>query len=305
MALTPTELAGTLPGLLGFPLTPFDAAGAIDEDVLREHVEALLGDGVSGIFPACGTGEFFSLSRAEYEHVVRACSEQVGGRVPVVAGLGYGGALALELAERGVRAGADGFLVMPPYLVVAGQAGLEAHYALLAERIPRGLILYRRDNAVLDVETVRRLSRLDTIVGLKDGIGRTEDLARLSHVMRDTGLLVINGTPTAEMHALTFAAHGVTTYSSAILCFLPEVAKRFHAALVGGDRATLERLHREAIVPLCELRARDPGYAIAMVKAGARIRGVAVGAVRPPLTDLAPDDLDALRGIVRRWRVGA
>ena len=305
MTLAPAELAAALPGLLGFPVTPFAAGGAIDEDVLREHVEALVGHGVSGIFPACGAGEFFSLSAAEYEDVVRACAEQVAGRVPVVAGLGYGGALALELADRGVRAGADGFLVMPPYLVVAGQAGLEAHYTQLAERIPAGLIVYQRDNAVLDVDTVLRLSRLDTVVGLKDGAGRTEDLVRLSHAMRGTGFLLVNGMPTAEMHALTFAAHGVTTYSSAILAFLPEVAKPFHAALAAGDLTTLERLQREAIVPLVDLRARAPGYAVAMVKAGVRLRGLRVGPVRPPLTELAPDDLDELRRIVGRWTDGA
>lgn len=305
MAPAPTELARALPGLLAFPLTPFAADGAVQERVLRDHVASLIGEGVSGLFPACGTGELFSLSGAEYEQVVRACVQEADGRVPVVAGLGYGGGVALELAERGVRAGADGFLVLPPYLVVPGQTGLEAHYRQLARRVPRGLILYQRNNAVFAPETLGRLSEEETVIGLKDGIGRMEDLALLRDAVAAPDFLFLNGMPTAEMHAPAFATQGITTYSSAILDFLPEIATRFYAALTEDDRDAVDLVRSEVLVPLGRLRRRAPGYAIAMVKAGARLRGLPVGPVRPPLVDLAPAHEAELAQIVDRWTTGA
>lgn len=290
MHYTLDELRGRIDGLLAFPVTPFDDNGGINRSVLRDHVRALVDGGVAAIFAACGTGEFVSLDAEEYEVVIRACVEEVGGEVPVLAGLGYGAGLARALAERGMRAGADGFLVMPPYLLTASQEGLETHYRLLANDIPAALILYQRDNAVFAPDTIKRLATADNIIGLKDGIGNTEQLAFLVDILPRDRFLLLNGLPTAELHVANFALYGLTTYSSAILNFMPDVAFAFFRALRAGDFDTVAKLQLDVIIPLSRIRARAPGYAVSVVKCGARLRGLNVGPVRPPLVELAPDD---------------
>jgi 5-dehydro-4-deoxyglucarate dehydratase len=301
MPLAPDELSSALRGLLSFPLTPFTSEGGVNEEVLREHVSRLVDTGATGRFAAGGTGEFFSLSATEYEEVTRICVDEVAGRVPVLGGLGYGVGQALEFAERGVRAGVDGFLVLPPYLIAASQEGLEAHYRGLSERIPRGLIIYQRDNARFEVETVKRLAAIENVIGFKDGVGQTEQIALLVQDLDLDEFLVLNGMPTAELHARNFAAHGVTTYSSALLDFVPEVAVRFNRALLEDDVEALDHLRREFIVPFSRMRARAPGYAVALVKAGARLRGLPVGGVRAPLVDPSPADERDLRELMSAW----
>src|SRR5687767_2627480 len=91
---TPRELPGALVGLLGFPITPFRVDGAVNVEAFRRHVDLLLSYGARAIFPACGTGELQSLAIDEYRDIVRACVDEVRGRVPVVAGVGFGYGLA-------------------------------------------------------------------------------------------------------------------------------------------------------------------------------------------------------------------
>ena len=97
----PRELAQRIgAGLLSFPVTPFTSALAFDERRYRDNLAWLSGFDVAGLFAAGGTGEFFSLSPAEVESVVRAAADEVRGRLPVLAGAGYGTAIAVEMARQ-------------------------------------------------------------------------------------------------------------------------------------------------------------------------------------------------------------
>ncbi|MFZ0215605.1 MAG: 5-dehydro-4-deoxyglucarate dehydratase [Candidatus Dormiibacterota bacterium] len=289
MALTPTALASRLEGLLAFPVTPFTADGDLNLDAFRNQVDLLLGAGAIAVFPACGTGEFAALSREEYGRLLDACVRHVDGRAPVVAGVGYGTAPASALAQLATRAGVDGLLVLPPYLSVGAADGLEAHYRAVARSTPLGVILYQRDQVVFEPESVARLAAEPNVIGVKDGIGQVE---RLLDIRRATGgnLLLLNGMPTAEIHAQALTFCGARGYSSAILNFLPEVAVPFYAAAREGDTATMHALLDTAILPFAAIRRRRPGYAVTLVKAAARLRGLPVGRVRPPLSEIGAQD---------------
>src|SRR5262249_37815787 len=143
-----TRLADRLDGLLFFPVTPFGPDGSVDLDTYRQHLKDRLEFGPAAVFAACGTGEFVSLRVDEDAAVVRVAVEEAAGRVPVISGTGYNTALAVAYAEAAADAGAEGVLVLPPYLADGGQAGLAAHYRALADRSRLDLILYQRDNAV-------------------------------------------------------------------------------------------------------------------------------------------------------------
>src|SRR5689334_10557225 len=104
-------------GLLSFPVTHFDDDGQFLEAPYRKHCDWMLSHELSGLFAAGGTGEFFSLTPGEVVVVVSAAVAEANGRLPVIAGCGYGTAIATEIARGAEKAGANGLLLLPPYLV--------------------------------------------------------------------------------------------------------------------------------------------------------------------------------------------
>ncbi|MFI8291153.1 5-dehydro-4-deoxyglucarate dehydratase [Streptomyces sp. ms191] len=302
--MTSASLADRLDGLLFFPVTAFGPDGAVDLDTFRAHVRDGIDAGAAAVFACCGTGEFHALTPEEFHACVRAAVEEAAGRVPVVAGAGYGTALAVHYAKLAEDAGADGLLAMPPYLVVADQAGLLRHYTELAAATALDVIVYQRDNAVLTPETVVALARVEGVIGLKDGLGDLDLMQRIVSAVRAEGLdlLYFNGLPTAELTGLAYRGIGVTLYSSAVFCFAPDIALAFHAALASGDDATVNLLIDGFYRPLVELRAQGRGYAVSLVKAAVRSAGRDVGEVRPPLSEPAPEHLKELLAIIERGR---
>lgn len=304
--MTSSPLAARLSvpsGPLFFPVTAYGPDGAVDLTAYRAHVRRGVEAGAAAVFACCGTGEFHALTPEEYEECVRAAVAETAGRVPVVAGAGYGTALATHYARRAEAAGADGLLAMPPYLVKAYQEGLLRHYRELAAATALPVVVYQRDNAVFTPETVVGLARTEGIVGLKDGYGDLDLMQRTISAVRGEvpgDFLYFNGLPTAEQTQLAYRALGVSLYSSAVFCFVPEIAVAFHHALRDGDDATVRRLLDGFYRPFVELRDRGRGYAVSLVKAGVRLRGLDVGEVRPPLHEPSEDHVKQLAALVDR-----
>ncbi len=297
--MTPPEMARTIgAGLLSFPVTPFNADFSFNEERYRSNIDWLCGHDVAGLFAAGGTGEFFSLTPSEVETVVRAAVSEAKGRLPVIAGAGYGTAIAKEMAVAAERAGAAGILLLPPYLVFSEQAGLMAHVEAVCKATKIGVIVYNRDNAILTDESVARLAeRCPNLVGYKDGIGDIELMTRVQSRLGDR-LTYIGGLPTAETYALPYLEMGVTTYSSAVFNFVPEFATRFYAAVRRRDRETVAAELKAFILPLLAIRNRKKGYAVSIIKAGMKVIGRDSGPVRPPLTDLDANELAELTDLV-------
>ncbi|MFF7354575.1 5-dehydro-4-deoxyglucarate dehydratase [Streptomyces filipinensis] len=304
--MTPAPLTARLGdprGPLFFPVTAFGPDGSLDPDAYRTHVRRGVEAGAAAVFACCGTGEFHALLPEESEACVRAAVEAAGGRVPVVAGTGYGTALAVRYARLAEAAGADGLLAMPPYLVLAGQEGLLRHYREVAAATALPVIVYQRDNAVFTPRTVVELARTEGITGLKDGLGDLDLMQRIISAVRTEApgdFLYFNGLPTAEQTQPAYRALGVTLYSSAVFCFAPEIALVFHRALASGDTATVHRLLDGFYRPFVELRAQGRGYAVSLVKAGVRLCGLDVGEVRPPLHEPAEEHVKQLAQLIER-----
>ena len=297
--MAPQELATkTGGGLLSFPVTHFKQDFAFDEGPYREHIEWLLQYGPAGLFAAGGTGEFFSLTMPEFGNVVSAAVQQTNGRVPVVAGCGYGTAIAKQFARTAEDAGADGILLLPPYLVNSESSGLVAHVEAVCASTSLGVIFYNRDNAILNESAIERLcERCPNLIGFKDGVGDIELMTRVYARLGDR-LTYIGGLPTAETFALPYLEMGVTTYSSAIFNFLPEFAQAFYAAVRRRDRDEVFKRLREFVLPYIEIRNRKKGYAVSIVKAGMRAVGRPAGPVRTPLTDLDQDEMNKLSRLI-------
>ena len=299
--MSPQEMANRIgSGLLSFPVTHFDADLAFAPGPYRQHCSWLLEHDVAGLFAAGGTGEFFSLTPAEGSRVVAEAVAETGARVPVVAGCGYGTAIACDLARSAEQAGADGLLLLPPYLMVPGQEGLAAHIEAVCRSTKLGVIVYNRDNAVVTEDTLARLcDRNPNLVGYKDGVGDVELMMRIYCKLGDR-LTYIGGLPTAETFAPAYLEMGVTTYSSAIFNFMPDWAVNFYKAVRARDNATVIRELNEFVLPYIALRNKGRGYAVSIVKAGCDLVGRPAGAVRPPLTAMKPEELAELDALIAR-----
>ncbi|KOG66790.1 5-dehydro-4-deoxyglucarate dehydratase [Streptomyces griseoflavus] len=303
--MTPAPpLAERLDGLLFFPVTAYGPDGALDLTAFRAHVRRGIDAGAAAVFACCGTGEFHALTPEEFRDCVAAAVQEAAGQVPVLAGAGYGTALATRFARLAEGAGADGLLAMPPYLVVADQAGLLRHYTELAAATALPVIVYQRDNAVFTPDTVVALARTSGIIGLKDGLGDLDLLQRTISAVRTEApgreFLYFNGLPTAELTGPAYRGLGVRLYSSAVFAFAPEIATAFHRALADGDDKTVARLLDGFYRPLVELRNKGRGYAVSLVKAGVRLRGTDVGPVRAPLSEPAHEHVEALAELIAR-----
>jgi 5-dehydro-4-deoxyglucarate dehydratase len=292
-------------GVLFFPVTPFTAAGRLDEDRLAQHIASGVAAGAGGVFVACGTGEFHALTPDEIERATRVAVETTAGRVPVLAAAGGPPPVARDQAARVERAGADGILLLPPYLVTAPQRGLVRYVEEVTAATSRPVIFYQRGTARLTESTAAEIAALPQVVGLKDGVGDIERMHRIVRAVRavpgGVGFQFFNGLPTAEMTAPAYRGIGVELYSSAVFAFAPEIALAFHRALgegTAGDEALLARLLDEFYGPLVALRDEVPGYAVSLVKAGVTIRGLDVGGVRAPLVDPTPECVARLAKLI-------
>ena len=297
-----------LDGVLFFPVTPFTDNGDVDLGRLAEHVSKGVDAGPGGVFIACGTGEFHALEAVEFAGIVRTAVEATGGRVPVYAGAGGSVAQAKIFARAAADAGADGLLLLPPYLVTMPQRGLVDYTREVAGATDLPLIVYNRGNARYTEASAIEVAHFPNVVGFKDGTGDVDLVARIVRAVTDalepTGkpFQFFNGLPTAEVSQQAYRAIGVTLYSSATFAFAPELALAFYDGLERGDEALVAALLRDFFHPLVRLRDTVPGYAVSLIKAGVSMEGLAAGPVRPPLIMPSAEDVDALAGIIAAGR---
>ena len=295
----------TFSGVLFFPVTPMTETGEVDLELLARHVGSGVDAGPGGVFIACGTGEFHALEAEEFGRVVKTAVEVVAGRVPVYAGAGGSVTQAKVFASAANKAGADGLLLLPPYLVEMPQAGLVAYTREVAAVTDLPVIVYNRNNARYTEASAIEVAKIPTVIGFKDGTGDLDQVSRIVHAVSDAtdkDFLFFNGMPTAETTQQAYRAIGVPLYSSATFAFAPDLALAFYNALEAGNDALANALLREFYHPLVRLRDTVPGYAVSLVKAGVALDGIPAGPVRSPLIMPTADDLVQLQAIIAAGR---
>ncbi|MFP8957381.1 dihydrodipicolinate synthase family protein [Natrialbaceae archaeon A-CW3] len=160
-------------------VTPFDDAGAVDEDALESLVDALLEGGIDGLFPCGTTGEFASLTFEERRRIVELTVDRVDGDVPVLAGAAATSvAETLEYVETAADLGADAAVVVPPYFHTATDpAGNQDFFERVADESPLPLLLYNIPSCTgrpIALETLEAVADHEAIIGLKDSSGDFE-----------------------------------------------------------------------------------------------------------------------------------
>jgi 5-dehydro-4-deoxyglucarate dehydratase len=294
------DLSRRLVGVIAFPVTPFRADLSLDIDGLRKNLQSLLEHRICAVVAAGGTGEMYSLTPAEHLAVVQAVVQEVKGRVPVIAGVGFNRALAIELAQQSARAGADAILALPPYYPSADDDGLIEYYAAIGEATKLGLLVYSRDWVNPTPAWVEKLAaRVPTLFAWKDGQG---DIRRYQQIINRLGTRLhwIGGI--GDDCVPGYYSLGIRVYTSSIATVAPKLSIRLHEVASAGEQEMLTRLMHEYVIPLYALRARRRGYEVTVMKERMSRVGLAAGPVRPPLPTLRPEDEADVKALVEKYR---
>ncbi|HJT67979.1 MAG TPA: 5-dehydro-4-deoxyglucarate dehydratase [Pyrinomonadaceae bacterium] len=294
----PNTLRNKLSGVIAFPVTPFKDDLSLDLPGLHVNLNKLLEYPVAAIVAAGGTGEMYSLTPAEYLRVIELTALAVEDRVPVIAGVGFGQRLGVEMAQAAEKAGADGLLVFPPYYPQADDEGLFEYYRSIAKATRLGMIVYSHDWARFTPSVVERLTSLANLVAWQDGHGDIRQLQSLMHCVGER--LVWIGGAGDDMIGVYYGI-GIRVFSSSIATVAPALSLKLHELAAANDTEALAELLESCIIPLYELRSRRRGYEVSAMKAMMDMIDLNGGPVRPPLVNVTAQELDELRTIVSRW----
>lgn len=286
--MTNNPLLQRFPGVIGFPATPFSIDGVFDAAALKVNLQPMLESGLAALAFCGSNGELQSLTLEEYYQVADVAASVVQGRKGLIFGAGQSLRVAEEQARTARRQGADAILLMAPYTNDVNEPGLAEYYRQVAEVAEIPVSLYQTKwSGVLPLSLLERLAKVDNICMVKDEHG---DLSHYLQVRKHFGdrFFWINGM--AEPFVPSYWKLGVTTFTSGLACFIPQITMEIFDAAKRDDFQRINQLLDEVIVPLYEIRNRRPGYKCSMIKTSMNLVGLKGGCVRPPLIELSRED---------------
>ncbi|HKV26546.1 MAG TPA: 4-hydroxy-tetrahydrodipicolinate synthase [Candidatus Acidoferrum sp.] len=225
-------------------VTPFQRDGSLDEPALRALVKRQLDAGIDFLVPCGTTGESPTLTHEEHLRVVEIAVELAKGRVPVLAGAGgYNTAEVISMARELARIGADGILSVTPYYNKPTQEGLFQHFRAIADAVPLPIILYSvqgRTGVNIEPATVRRLSAIENIIGIKEASGNISQMGAILNLVPED-FIVLSGDDAIALPLISLGGRGVV---SVVSNEIPaQMTQLVHLALA-GDYEAARRIHR-------------------------------------------------------------
>jgi 4-hydroxy-tetrahydrodipicolinate synthase len=292
------RLRAAIAGVGVTPVTPFTRdLATVDLHAFSANLSFLVEEGVTLFYPAGNTGEASSLSPDEWSTVVATAVEASNGRAVVVPGIGHELPVAIEMAGRAERLGADGLLLMPRQQPYAAGSGLTEYWRRLLERTSLPVVLYKR--GLPEDRELLEAADHSSVVGCKYG---GKDVSAFATVVSADHSTTVWTCGVAERYAPFFHVAGARGFTSGLANFAPRLALHMHAALADGDMATALEL-RSIALPFEELRARHgDAFNVSAVKAAMDDSGLAGGEVRPPLRPLDPASRSEIPTMVEAMR---
>lgn len=281
-------------------VTPFRQDGSLDEHTLRSLVKRQIDEGINFLVP-CGTsGESPTLSREEHLRVVEITLEEAKGRVPVLAGAGgYNTAEVIELANEIKAMGADGILSVTPYYNKPTQEGLYQHYKAIAGAVKLPIIVYSvqgRTGVNVEPATLKRLSEVEYIVGVKEASGNIGQMAQVAHQV-PSSFAVLCGDDAIAIPLIALGGHGVVSVVS------NEIPREFTELIqraLRNDFAGARDLQRKYL-PLMEVNFVESNPI--PVKAAMALMGLLEPIWRLPLCAPSPANLAKIEKVLESLRL--
>ncbi len=276
-------------------VTPFREDLSLDESTLRSLIRRQIEAGIDFLVPCGTTGESPTLTRDEHLRVIDITVQEVDGRVPVLAGAGgYNTAEVIELAREIEALGADGLLSVTPYYNKPTQEGLYQHYKAIADSTRLPIILYSvqgRTGINIEPATVRRLSEIGNIVGIKEASGNIGQMSAILNIVPDD-FIVLSGDDAITLPLIALGGRGViSVVSNEIPAEMAELVRLANAG--NFDRA--RTLHRKYL-PLMEVNFVESNPV--PVKAAMAAMGLLERTYRLPLVPPQPQSMDRIECVL-------
>jgi 4-hydroxy-tetrahydrodipicolinate synthase len=276
-------------------VTPFRKDLSLDEDVLRRLIRRQIAGGINFLVPCGTTGESPTLSHEEHLRIVGITLEEAKGKVPVLAGAGgYDTHTVIEMARAIERMGADGILSVTPYYNKPTQEGLYHHYKAIASATSLPIILYNvppRTNVNIDPATVRRLSEIENIIGVKEASG---NIAQITQVIQQApeDFIVLSGDDSLTLPMVAMGGRGIISVASNEI---PAEMTCLAKLCLSGDFATARAMQRKYL-PLLEVNFVETNPV--PVKAAMAEMGLLEPAWRLPLLPPRLENLAKIRTVL-------
>jgi len=230
-------------------VTPMKKDGSIDYDSLSKLVEWHISSNTDGLVVTGTTGEAATLTAEEKYDIISRVVQQVAKRIPVIAGTGTASTHhTIELTRQAKAAGADAALIVTPYAIKPSQNGLYEHYKLIAEKVTLPIILYNvpgRTACDILPETVKRLSKINNIIGIKEATGKLERAIEIAQLC-DKTFAIYSGDDATALGLLLNGAKGIISVTSNVA---PRKMHDLCKAALTGNKALAEKLNAE-LMPL-------------------------------------------------------
>jgi 4-hydroxy-tetrahydrodipicolinate synthase/2-dehydro-3-deoxy-phosphogluconate/2-dehydro-3-deoxy-6-phosphogalactonate aldolase len=289
----PLSLHGVVPPTV----TAFAPDESLDTEGTAAHARFVVEGGADAVFPLGTNGEFALLSPAERDRVVEAVVDEVGGEVPVIAGVGAPSTReTIARAEAAAGAGADGLVVVTPYYYPLDATAAVEHYRRVAAATDLPVYVYHipsKTGNALSLGALDEIAAIDGVAGLKDS---SKDVPWLGQAIDAHPELTFM----AGSDSLLFAGLeiGCTGLVSAVANAFPELVADLYDAYAAGEEARARELQSH-VYDVRDALKRGP-Y-MAGVKTALSLRDVDfdVGGLRSPLRTMDEDDRAALAAELR------
>ncbi len=277
-------------------ITPFAEDGSIDNAAFEQLIEGQIKAGIHALVPCGTTGESPTLTHFEHKDVNARAVAVAAGRVPVIAGCGSNStAESIDFAIAAERAGADGALVIVPYYNKPSQEGIYQHFSAIAARCSIPLILYNipgRCGVNLELETLARLARIETIVAIKDATADLSLPARVHHHIGET-FIQLSGEDATSLAFLAEGGHGCISVSANIA---PGLCVDVYNRWMRGDYQGAAKAHRR-LTPLHDVLFRETNPA--PVKYAAARLGLCRDSLRLPMVGIGASSRKRIDRVLR------
>lgn len=278
-------------------VSPFDDAGKVVEQAVRDEVRYLIGQGVHGLAVCGSTGEGHTLTRDEARSITAWAVEEAAGRVPVIAGIITNSTQsAIERARAVGDLGVAALQVTPVHYVFRpDDDAMVRHFSTIAQASGIPVIIY---NVVpwsyLSPTLLTRILRTgDGVIGVKQSASDMKALADLLLFVGEAGIAdrvaILSAVDALLYSSFELGARGAV---AAILTAVPDWCVALWDAVRQRDHETCLRLHQDL---LRLWNAIDAPNLPANVKTVMSLRGRSGGVPRAPMPDSAPDQVDRIR----------
>src|SRR5579885_319050 len=276
-------------------VTPFRHDNSLDEAALRRLVERQIEAGVDFLVPCGTTGESPTLTREEHLRVAAIAVETAGKRVPVLAGAGgYNTTDVIATARELAAIGVDGILSVTPYYNKPTQEGLFQHYKAIAEAVPLPIVVYSvqgRTGVNVEPATLKRLSAIGNIVGVKEASGNISQMARVIHEVPEK-FIVLSGDDSITIPLIALGGRGIVSVASNEI---PGEMTRLTQAALAGDFAKARAIQRQYL-PLMEINFVESNPI--PVKAAMAAMGLLEPVWRLPMCPPSPQNLQKIEAVL-------